>query len=480
VIDTADPTRPYGPAAAGRAAVFAIAAVLALALAYDLWRIPVQVHDSLQEILDAQASSSVAESFSRALGTTAYLRPLRIAQIKALFDLSDGHYRIAYRGFHALLMVALIALFVRALPIATGIDSAAAIVALTVLIGVPTFLCFLREAYPINHFLEMAVCALLALNLTLSRGGWWVDILAGVTFVGASLTLESGVLVWVVVAAAWMCGLRGVSTRGLVLLTVLLAGYFFMRFWYLETGMPALSERGSGFFLERLERDQLQARFGQAPLAFYGYNVAVSLLTVLFSEPRDGLFVATRAWIDGDVDPRVYLGIGSSLAMTLLIGWAAVSMWRRRARLELPDRLAIVAAVVVVANAVLAFSYAKDDIVAIAGTFYAILAFMATRVAMRYAQSGGPVRAVVVSAALVMLAAAWAVRSTGVHHVVNEHAFRTRNDWAVLPLEWQREGRWPSDARQLMLIESLRNEALRNRIPNPNLVPEWRERWYGD
>ena len=46
--------------------------------------------------------------------------------------------------------------------------------ALTVLTGLHTFLGFLREAFPINHFLEIAVLALVALNLTLSRGGWWV------------------------------------------------------------------------------------------------------------------------------------------------------------------------------------------------------------------------------------------------------------------------------------------------------------------
>src|SRR5262249_1060107 len=164
--------------------------------------------------LAAQASASVAASFNDALGTTAYLRPLRIAQIKALFDLAQGHYWLAYRGFHALLIVLLGMLFVRALPLETNVDAAAAIVALTVLIGLPTVLGFLRQAFPVNHFLEIAVFTLVALNLSLSRGGWWVDVLAGITFVCAALTLESGVLVWVVIAAAWLCGFRGVSTRG--------------------------------------------------------------------------------------------------------------------------------------------------------------------------------------------------------------------------------------------------------------------------
>ena len=152
-----------------RAAVLVLAGVLASAIALDLWRMPVQPSDALTELLDAQASPSIATSFGNAVGTTSYLRPLRIAQIKALFDLAQGHYRLVYRGFHALLIVALIWLFVRALPIESPLDAAAAAVALTVLTGLHTFLGFLREAFPINHFLEIAVFVLIALNLTLSK-----------------------------------------------------------------------------------------------------------------------------------------------------------------------------------------------------------------------------------------------------------------------------------------------------------------------
>jgi hypothetical protein len=79
------------------------------------------------------------------------------------------------------------------------------------------------------------------------------------------------------------------------------------------------------------------------------------------------------------------------------------------------------------ANAVLAFSYAKDDIVTIAGVFYAIAAYAAVRRAVVYARSGGLSGRSWFPRRLLSLAAAWAVRSSGVHHVVNEHAFRTRN-----------------------------------------------------
>jgi hypothetical protein len=472
-----------------RRAVLALAAVLAAAIAYDLWRMPVQVSDSLNEILDAQASPSIATSFGNAIGTTSYLRPLRIAQIKALFDLADGqHYRLVYRGFHALLMVLLIWLFVRALPVDSPLDAAAAAIALTVLTGLHTFLGFLREAFPINHFLEIAVLVMVALNLTLSDGGlprvgsrgWLIDLLAGITFAFAALTLESGVLIWVVIATAWIAGLRGVSTRGLVFVTALLAGYFVLRFWYLDTGLPSLTERTSGFFLERLEPKEIQQRFGDRRLVFYAYNVAASLLSVLFSEPRDGLFAATRAWRGGDVHPFAYLTVLSSLGMTMVMLWAGGRWLRVRVPLGRGGRLAIVAVVIIVANAALSFSYTKDDIIAVAGVFYAIAAFTAVRSTLEFAQAGGFVRAAVVSLAMLALASAWAMRSSGVHHVMNDHAFRARNDWAELPIRWRQEGRWPTDAAPLALIERLRDAALDAEVPNPQMAPEWRGQWYGD
>ena len=472
-----------------RAAVLALAAVLAAAIAYDLWRMPVQASDALTEVLDAQASPSIATSFGHAIGTTSYLRPLRIAQIKAFFDLAQGrNYRLVYRGFHALLIVLLIWLFVRALPIESPLDAAAAAVALTVLIGLHTFLGFLREAFPINHFLEIAVLVLVALNLTLSNGGlpragssgWMIDLLAGLTFVFAALTLESGVLIWVVIAAAWFLGLRGVSARGLGFVTALMAGYCVLRFWYLETGLPSLTERTSGFFLERLEPSEIQQRFGDRPLVFYAYNIVASFLSVLFSEPRDGLFVATRAWRGGDVHPQAYLTVLSSTAMTLTMAWAALRWWRGGSTLGRSGRLAVIAVVILAANAALSFSYTKDDIIAVAGVFYAFAAFATIRAVLEYAPAGGAVRGLVVSVILLALGSAWAMRSSGVHHVMNEHAFRTRNDWAELPIRWQQEGRWPKEPQPLALIERLRDQALQAEVPNPQLLPEWRSQWYGD
>jgi hypothetical protein len=65
-------------------------------------------------------------SFNEDLSAAAYLRPLRITHIKALFDAAQGsHYWLIFRGFQALLISLAILLFARALRVATRADFAA-------------------------------------------------------------------------------------------------------------------------------------------------------------------------------------------------------------------------------------------------------------------------------------------------------------------------------------------------------------------
>jgi len=197
-----------------RAAAYGLASLIAVAIACDVLWMPIQGDDSLSNLLIAQRSPSVWASFNDGLVSQSYLRPFRIAQIKALFDVAQGSdYWLVYRGFHALLVGVAIFLFTRVLRVSTMIDFAAAAFALVTLTGLHTFSGTVREAFPINHYLEIVVFCLLALNLARSRGGIWVDAAAVLTFAVATLTLESGLLIWVVAAAVW----AGAESRPVVL-----------------------------------------------------------------------------------------------------------------------------------------------------------------------------------------------------------------------------------------------------------------------
>ena len=460
--------------------VWCIAGIITGAIAYDLMRMPIQVSDAIHEILSSYHSSSAWASFMDILNNEAYLRPMRLAQIKAIFDLSGGHYSLAYRGFHVLLLFACMFLFVRALRVRDWTGFVAGLFALTVLIGGHTFRWFVKEAYPINHFLEVAVFCLFTFHLGQSRGGWWIDGLAAITFVVASLTLESGLLVWVVAAASWLTGRRGISTRGLGILTLLLAAYVILRFAILSTGLPGLEERSAGYFLTRLDPPQLQEQFGANPAVFYGYNVLASILSVLLAEPQGGILNGARAWlVDGVVPLHIIIGIVTSSLTSTFMLLAFVRAARRRAFDDI-SRAGFVFGIVLLASAAMSYAYTKDEIMTTAGVFYALAAYavvydLLKRTGQMSLRSVG-----IVSLVLAVTASGWAIRSAGLHQILRAQAFKQRNDWARVPALWKQDGIWPEDPGEQRILERLRTDALELQVPNPHFEPRWMPQVFGD
>lgn len=443
---------------------------------------PVQVYDALNEILDAQASPSAWASFDNGLWQTNYLRPMRLAQIKVFFDLAGGeHYWLVYRGFHALLIVTALLLFTAAQRVSTRTDLAASAFALVVLFGLRSFRGTVQEAFPINHFLEMVVFCLLTLNLARSRGGWWADVGALLTFVVAALTLESGLLVWVVAVTAWAVGWRGISTRGVAAMTALVAGYVYLRFLFVSAGLPDLSERSSGFLLAVLDPPELQQRFGDRVMWFYAYNVVASAFSVLFSEPSGGVFLTAVQWLEGDLRPRVVIPLITSAATTILLAWAAARRLRRPWQLDETGRFLVVLVMVLAANSAVSYAYTKDEIMGVAGAFYALAAFAGMREALSRLDSLPRVATVVLLLAAAALSVGWTVRAAGTHYLLRTQAFRHQNDWAHLPGRLSREGQWPADPAARTLIGQLYSAAIRMEVPNTRVgEARWIDRIWED
>jgi hypothetical protein len=412
-----------------------MAALLAATMAYDVWRVPVQVYDSLIEILDAQRSPSVAASFRGSLDGAAYLRPARIAQIKAIYDVSGDHLRAGYRGFHVALLLAFFWLFARALRVESGRDASAAVFALTVVTGLHTFPSFMREAFPINHFLEIAVLGLVAVNLAQSRGGWWADAAAALVFALAALTLESGLLVWVVVAAAWASGFRGISTRGVVLLTALVAGYFLLR-------LEVLSARRAVARRAQLGVPLRPARAGRtaAPLR----RRAAGLLRLQrrhVAARRAALGAARRRVCGGALVARrrcaaAHLGgadlVGADHRAHRLGGVAARPAGRpaRRGR-QADDRRRRGA------PRPMPCSPSPTPRTRSWRSPASSTRLRPTRPRASPSIRAGSLRRpgarAAASLVLLTMASLWAIRSVSVHHVMNRQAFRVRNDWVGAP-----------------------------------------------
>ena len=455
-----------------RRRAYLLAAVLALGFAYDVTRIPVQVTDSLGDLLEVQVEPSMASAFASGLTIPGFLRPLKAVQTRLVSDLSMGSYTLAFRGVHVVLLLLTIWMFVRVMQVDTGTDLAAAAFALTVLLGLHTFANLLREAYPINHFLEIMLFALIALRLAQGKPGWLPDTAAALLLAVGALVVESGLLIWVVIVAAWLSGMRGISTRGLVLVTLLLCGYAYWRFVVIASGVPTLDERSSAVWLRVLNPEEINARFGGNPMQFFGYNIAAAVLSVLLSEPRAGLWVTVRAYLDSELWPWMVVALVCSTVTTALIITAAISSWRDRAGRDGSDRFYFIAVAVIAANAVLTYGYLKNDLMSLAGCFYALAAYAAVRRLLRRSSGMRPLTVAVLGVLLLTASAGWAVRTAGLHYSLRYAAFKNRNEWAAVPERWLDRPEWRP------VTERLRTDALGRRGVAPRFFPTWQARWF--
>ena len=415
-------------------AAYGYGLLVAAMIGYFLLRIPIQVTDSFTSMLALNAS--FAKLMRDQFYQVGYLRPGLWAEMKLVHDLSGGEYFYWFRMTQAVQVAVLLTLFVYVLRPRGLRDAVAVPVALAVLVGSHTFAWTVREAYPVNTFLTILVCCAAAVALSSSTPRWWTTPAAIALFVVSALTVESGLLVWVILVAGFLLGWRGVSRTGVIGLCGALAVYFILRFLVFGNGLPGLSERDSGFGFERHTPDQLQEMFGGNRLPFYAYNVVASLLSVLVGEPRDGVFELVKSIAAGQTDPALLVGFVASVMATAVIvryAWVRREAWMAQAFTH-GDRLVILFAIVLAANAAISFGYTKDIIMSPAGLLQAAAVFAAVRDLVGRSNTSS-IRRMAAVAALLVLSTAWGIRAVGLHAALDRTAGSVREQWAFVD-EW--------------------------------------------
>ena len=459
--------------ALARHVAYAYALIVAGTLGHFLLGLPIQVSDSFGNML--KLSSSWSDLFYSEFTQHAYLRPMMWAHLKAVHDLSGGNYFAWFRGAHVVQVVILVLLFLALVRPRSWRDTAILPFGLAVLFGMHTFTGTVREAFPLNTFMTILICCFAAAVIALAPYRWWNDVLAVLLFAFAALTVETGLLVWVVFVGAALTGARGVSKLGLGALAALLVAYFYVRFGPLAIGAPGLVERSSGFGFRMLEQAELVERFGSDPTLFYAYNVVTSALSVLLGEPSGGVFGVTHAVTTGTADLVMLIQVMSSTAVTLLIAMFIATRWRRwrAGALERDDRLVLLFVFVLAANAAISYPYTKDVIMSPAGTFLAVAAFAAARhAANRIDQLRYPEVAVLAASAALLVGFTWAVRVERLHLALREAAVVERRDWAYIDSDVERGAVKVPDARASSLMRTLQHDALvRHPAPPPLDLP---------
>jgi hypothetical protein len=458
---------------------YAYAALVVTGLSYLLFDIPIQVSDSYGNLVQA-SGRTLGQLVYDQFHATGFLRPFLWGHIRVVYDLSGGNYHAWFRGWHVGQVVVLTILFMRLVKPRTAAGAAAVTIGLAALIGLHTFAGTILEAFPINAYMTILICCYLAADLALGAPRWWRDVAAAVLFIFAALSVESGLLIAVVLVAAFLFGARGVSRWGIAAIVLLVVGYLGLRFAVLDVGTPGLTERSSGFGFAILDPKDLESRFGAHPSVFYLYNIGTALLSVLFSEPRAGVWTATRNFLYGDeLSIALLANLIASAMGTLVLVWYA---WHRRTdwvarRFTRDDQLMAIFVAVAVANAVISYAYTKDVILSPAGIFYAAALAAAVKTLIESTSlSARRMRVAALTMFLVVLSGAWAFRAVAIHIALRSEATSVRNEWVYID-EWIREQRLNPDATGLALKQRLQTDAIVTHPVRPEVIGDWLE-WF--
>ena len=440
------------------------ALLLALGIGYFLIRVPLQVSDNIWNLITVDRLS-----YSTLLTQFGVQRPLLWVTLKAVADASQGHYFATFRGLHVAQLVLLFVLVVRLLGVRGARDAAVVPLCLVALAGFHTFRNLVQEAYPINTYLSMLVYLAAALNVTIARPGRLPDVIALVLLMAASFTIETGLLIWVVYVTAYLAGSRSISRRALVVATAFVLVYLGLVLNQMGGSGNSLTNAPTGYGFGRLEPQEVTARFGTNPLPFYAYNIASSVATILFAEPRRGTWHFVAAWLQNDLRPSQWLVVGTTTLTTVVVAAFAVARLPRWWRAPVPprERLVILFAAVLVANAAISFAYTKDDIMSPAGLLYALALFSV--VSTLLSRAAGALRAGALAVLLTVLGCGWTIRVLDVPYALLISALRNQTDWARID-QWKEQNRFDQTASAYEpLIAALRTEALRMHVPNPYL-----------
>jgi hypothetical protein len=462
-----------------RAAWF-LTALFAVAVSASVYRIPIQVSDSVEILEAVDRTPSTPAAFTQGLyASRTMLRPMRQTVTKVLLEAAHAlgdRYNLVFRGFHAVTAAVLIGLFTLVARPRGWTDVAALACALLVLTGLHTFTGMVREAYPINHFLLVAVYCLIVFALAQTRGGLAADVAACACFAVASLTLESGLVVAAVAFSAYAAGLRGISRGALAAIAALAVGYVVLRIGDLHMIGNTVGERQTGFGTMMLSTGDLRARFGGTPWVLYAYTIICSALTVPFSQPIAGQWTAVDGLTSDPVQLFYLNDICTSLVATALIAWW---MWTRpdaTGPRRWRDPIPLTALAVLTGSAALSYAYAKSEIMSAAGVFYALVVFLAVR-ALAERLAAGTRESLRLPVLLIVLcvSSAWAFRAAGLQYRLQRGTFDARSEWVLRMPPYHDP---PVPAGEARLTARLRDEALHRGRTNPYLLwPPFARLW---
>ena len=386
-------------------------------------------------------------------------RPLFDLAIKASYE-TAGTWLPFYQTLVLLLFAAVLMLVValcrpvgaqRALAACVAVSCVSALHTSRILFGF----------WPLNHYAAVMVCVLLAVALALQAATRHFDWLFGPLALVAMFGLELGALIIPLTVVLWWFGAPGIGRRGVLSLVVGAAVYGVVRLTFAEYSGESLYA-DTGFVFQTVDAASLRTRFGDSPWLLWIYNVGSTFLTIVASEPREGVFSFVESLLARDMESWRWFHVGLSTLTTLVVvgglwrGWP----WSER------DRLLVVAGCALLAfGSALGFLYTRDRIGLPGGIGYALLLYVAIASWLEPAAVKWLRTAVTVVIALV--AAAWVIRSGETFFQLRDLAWDYRTEWT------ERFDELGARQEQTVLLQQLRRAALAKTPADPRRDPAW-------
>ena len=458
---------PEGRPRLWTAAVLLTFAPFLLALCLTLWRSPFPITEAVALFEDVE-NRPISHFFSP---TTAYFRPLFHVMLSVLWNGIDNlDTTLALIKLVTIIpILLLVLLFTYCLRPRTALDAAAAILALSVLVGSPGFRDNLEIVLSYT-IVGMAIALIVWILVNQERSRWHAPLIVVLTLVAVGFK-EQGLVIVPVVIVAWWTGAPGASRGTAALLAVIAAVYVGLR---LSGGASwELFQQDVGLGFGEIDKATASARFAAFPYWMYAYNSASTLGNMLVAEPTRGTFRIVRAVVNGEPELWQALHVISSAGTTGLITWWGVRSLKSQARdpWTLQSRLFVALIAALLACTALSFNYSRDRLGGMAVVFYALATFFAVREAASRLIAGTRVRLVMAGLGLAILAAAWQTRTFATLEYARVHSWGNQVEWFVrLPTRRLDFAHRPV---YLTIMESMIEQGTDPSAPHPTRYPDW-------
>ncbi len=449
------------------AAVMAVWAPLVIILCVTLWRTPFPINEAVA-LLEDTAARPPARFL---IPDTAYYRPFFYFTLSALWHHGGtlGTTLAGIRLMTIIPVVLIVALFIWHLRPRTGIDAAAAGIAVAVLVGSPGF----RDNLEIGlsyTIVGMLIALVVWILLNREWRPWHAPLVVVLTLVAIGFKEQGLVLVPLVIVASWTRA-SGSSRAMAVTLGTIAVAYVALRLSW--RGSWELFQQDLGLGFAEIEKGEAAVRFAAFPYWMYVYNGASTVANVLFAEPTRGIFRIVRAVTDGETELWQIIHAGSSVALTGVITWWGIRALKRNSNgnWSPQSRLFVATGVIVLACGALSFNYSRDRLGGMAVVFYAMAAFFALREAAAQALAASRARFVMASLGLVLLGAAWHTRAVATLEYAHVHSWGNQEEWFVRLASRRIEH--AHRTVYLRIMESMVEQGIDPAAPRTTRFPDW-------